>query len=62
MGLWPVLFLIVNIDNMALIYKQVVSAVGRMVPRKMQPFWNHPAGRLRCSGLELETGRDPGLL
>ena len=41
---------------MALIYKQVVTAVGRVVPRKMQPFWNHPAGRLSCQGrLELET-------
>ncbi|KAI0215742.1 Mitochondrial pyruvate carrier 2 [Lamellibrachia satsuma] len=29
---------------MSLIYKQVVTNVGRLVPRKLQPFWNHPAG------------------
>jgi len=29
---------------MSAIYKTVTRAVGAVVPKKMQPFWNHPAG------------------
>jgi hypothetical protein len=31
---------------MSAIYKSVTAAVGRLVPRNLQPLWNHPAGRI----------------
>ncbi|XP_015609651.1 mitochondrial pyruvate carrier 2 [Cephus cinctus] len=29
---------------MALVYKKSMKAIGKLVPEKMQPLWNHPAG------------------
>ncbi|KAK2143919.1 hypothetical protein LSH36_800g01118, partial [Paralvinella palmiformis] len=29
---------------MSILYRSVTQAVGKYVPRKMQPFWQHPAG------------------
>lgn len=29
---------------MSVIYKSLTKAVGRIVPDKLQPMWNHPAG------------------
>ncbi|XP_035720278.1 mitochondrial pyruvate carrier 2-like isoform X1 [Vespa mandarinia] len=29
---------------MSVVYKNTMKALGKYVPEKLQPFWNHPAG------------------
>ncbi|KAK9303559.1 hypothetical protein QLX08_004784 [Tetragonisca angustula] len=29
---------------MSLVYKNTMNAIGKYVPQKFQPLWNHPAG------------------
>ncbi|XP_015189032.1 PREDICTED: mitochondrial pyruvate carrier 2-like [Polistes dominula] len=29
---------------MSVVYKNTIKAIGKCVPDKFQPFWNHPAG------------------
>ncbi|XP_011302219.1 mitochondrial pyruvate carrier 2 [Fopius arisanus] len=29
---------------MSLVYKNSMKAIGKLVPEKLQPMWNHPAG------------------
>ncbi|XP_043496255.1 mitochondrial pyruvate carrier 2-like [Polistes fuscatus] len=29
---------------MSVVYKNTIKAIGKYVPEKFQPFWNHPAG------------------
>lgn len=29
----------------SLVYKNSMKAIGKFVPEKLQPLWNHPAGK-----------------
>ena len=31
---------------MSAVYKTVTTVVGRFVPQRLQPMWNHPAGQV----------------